>query len=731
MTTAGNPSRTRAGRTRVPLWRRYELWLSILILAAAAALSAREPFFIVDLRERVFDAYQRLWPRPYIPSPVRIIDIDEESLAKIGQWPWPRTRVAEMVAKARDAGAATIAFDMLFVEPDRTSPRLVLPRLSDAPPDIEAWLSTLEDHDERFADVIATVPTVAGFALVPEPSPARPLLKASFAFSGESPKPFLTRYSGAVTTLPVIVAAAVGNGALNVTLAQGGIVRRLPMLLRLDDQIYPSLVTEALRVVQDVDTIVVESAGGSGEAALRSATGITHVRIGAFTVPTDAEGHVWAYFTEPVPERYIPAWKVLAGEMRPDALAGMIVLVGSTALGLQDMHATPLGQVASGVSMHAQVLEQIVNGIHLGRPDWAKGAELVLLLGLGAFVLLLGERVGAVLTALFGGFAVAAAVGTSWYAFSRYALLFDPVFPALAVLSVYIVYSLMRHLRAEREQRWIRGAFSSYISPHLVDQLVTSPDQLSLSGERRELSFVFTDLAGFTGLIETSEPTAIVPVLNTYLDGMIRIAFDHNGTVDKIVGDAVHVMFGAPIADTRQADNAVACALAFDAFARRFAEEQQAKGVPFGETRIGVNSGSAIVGNFGGRQRFDYTAHGDAINTAARLEGANKYLGTLILVSEDTVRQCSRFTGRPVGDIVLKGKSRPVRIYEPLTEDSAARPANAAYLQAFEAMVRGDPDAKDRFAVLAAEHADDGLVAFHHHRLSNGEAGTTIRLSGK
>jgi adenylate cyclase len=193
----------------------------------------------------------------------------------------------------------------------------------------------------------------------------------------------------------------------------------------------------------------------------------------------------------------------------------------------------------------------------------------------------------------------------------------------------------------------------------------------------------------------------------------------------------VHAMFGAPVADPAQADNAVACALAFDAFACRFADDQQAKGVPFGVTRIGVNSGSAIVGNFGGEQRFDYTAHGDAINTAARLEGANKYLGTLILVSEDTVRQCSRFTGRPVGDIVLKGKSRPVRIYEPLSEAAAATPATAAYAAAFKALAKGDPATRERFAALRTAYPDDGLIAFHHGRLSNGDTGTMIRLTEK
>lgn len=717
---------------------RLQTLIPLIVLAAATVFALREPFFVVALRESVFDAYQRLRPRVYQPVPVTIVDIDEASLNRLGQWPWPRLRLAELVERLRDAGAAAIVFDMLFAEPDRTSPSVWSGIGRGAPP-AAAGGGAMEDFDQRFAAALAQAPTVTGFALVNRAEGAPPARHAGFAFVGGDPRPFVPGYAGAVNSLPLLERAAAGNGALNVGIAAGGVIRRVPLLLALGDELYPSLVAEALRVAQRADTYVVKTAGGGGEASFGgTATGITHVRIGAYAVPTDSRGAVWVSYTEPEPRRYLPAWTVLDGSADRDRLQGAVVLIGSTAAGLQDLHATPLALALSGVGIHAQVIEQIMLGIHLNRPDWAKGAEVLLMLGLAALLLLLGGRIGAMATAVIGSLATLAAFAASWVAFREHRILIDPLFPAAAVLVTYIVFSLIRTLHSEREQRWIRKAFASYMSPKLVKQLVENPQELRLTGERRELSFLFTDLEGFTSLIEQAEPSLIVPVINAYLDGMIRIAFDHDGTVDKVIGDALHVMFGAPVADAAHAGRAVACALAIDRFAHAFARQQRAAGIPFGETRIGVNSGSAIVGNFGGDLKFDYTAHGDAINTAARLEGANKYLGTRVLVSEHTVALCPDFTGRPCGSLTLKGRSRPIRVYEPIDgtpdvggSDYRTAAAVARYGDAFRLLEAGDAAALAAFAAIVAAHPDDRLAAFHLARLRRGERGGAIVLADK
>lgn len=709
--------------------------IPLIVLAAATLFALREPFFVVALRESVFDAYQRLRPRVYQPLPVKVVDIDDASLARLGQWPWPRARLADLTDRLHRMGASVVVFDMLFAEPDRTSPSNWPALWSKAPPLPEGWLDRLENFDDTFAAALARAPTVTGFALVSRAEGRAPARHAGLAFVGEDPRPFVPSYRGAIPSLSQLERAAAGNGALNVGIAAGGVLRRVPMVLALGDDIYPSLVAEAIRVAQRADTYVIKTAGASGEASFGdSRTGITHIRIGAYIVPTDSHGAVWVSYTPPDRRRDLPAWTVFDGSVDPAAIRGAIVLVGSTAAGLQDLHATPLAVALSGVGIHAQVIEQILLGIHLNRPDWAKGAEVLLMLGLAALVLLLGARIGAMWTAIIGSAATGAAFAASWYAFREQRILIDPLFPAAAVLVTYIVFSLIRTLHSEREQRWIRKAFASYLSPKLVKQLVENPGELRLTGERRELSFLFTDLEGFTSLVEQAEPTRIVAVINAYLDGMIRIAFDHDGTVDKVIGDALHVMFGAPVADPDHARRAVACALAIDRFCHAFAARQRQAGIPFGETRIGVNSGTAMVGNFGGELKFDYTAHGDAVNTAARLEGANRYLGTRVLVSEDTVALCPGFVGRPCGSLTLKGRTRPVRVYEPLdpADRSYAEPAAAAaYRDAFRWLDAGDPRAEAALADIVARWPEDRLAAYHLARLARGERGTAIVLVGK
>jgi adenylate cyclase len=270
-----------------------------------------------------------------------------------------------------------------------------------------------------------------------------------------------------------------------------------------------------------------------------------------------------------------------------------------------------------------------------------------------------------------------------------------------------------------------------YFSPNLVKQLLESPDSLNLDGERRELTFVFTDLADFTPLVESLPPSVIVALLNEYLDEMTKIVFRLGGTVDKVVGDAVHAIFGAPMKQADHARLGVTCALEMDAFAEKFRTRKLADNIPLGATRIGVHTGLAMVGNFGGEQYFDYTAHGDAINTAARLEAANKYLGTRICISEDTAQEITGFTGRPIGTVLLPGKTGELKLYEPLVAERMESSAIRAYLEAFAKLEAADPSAKQAFAAAVGEYGDDPLATFHLTRTLAGETGINITLADK
>ena len=284
-------------------------------------------------------------------------------------------------------------------------------------------------------------------------------------------------------------------------------------------------------------------------------------------------------------------------------------------------------------------------------------------------------------------------------------------------------------LREAAEQA--KANLSRYFSPNLATELAENPEFLKLGGERRDLTFVFTDLAEFTPLVENLDPMIVVPLLNEYLDHMTQIVFRHGGTTEKIVGDAVHAIFGAPKEQVDHAARGVACAMEMDEFAESFRKKKNAEGLALGVTRIGVHSGNAIVGNFGGDLFFDYTAHGDAINTAARLEGVNKYLGTRICVSASVASQIPDFHGRPVGTLTLKGKSEGLEVFEPLAPEAADSPQTEAYRKAFARLEAGDDGASQAFAALVGEFGEDPLATFHLKRLLAGEKGVEIAFDDK
>jgi len=416
--------------------------------------------------------------------------------------------------------------------------------------------------------------------------------------------------------------------------------------------------------------------------------------------------------------------------------AGKVVLIGADRP-LGDRHRTPFAAAQGpdagsrpGVVIHAHAVAQLLDG----RTAPALGAAT------RAALILLAAAVGMALAAadmptpgrVAGFVAALAALWVGGFALYRYG---GPMVPLLAPsvgftasAGIGLAY-VGRHARQQR--KFIRDAFKRYMSPTLVDQLVADPSRLKLGGERRELTFLFTDLAGFTSLTERTEPAILMPVLNEYLDEMCGILFKHGATMDKIVGDAVVGYFNAPLDQPDHRARAVATALEIDAFSRAFIERQKAKGLEFGITRIGVHTGVAVIGNFGGDKFFNYSAHGDMVNTAARLESVNKHLGTRICISGVTAAACSEIAFRPVGTLVLKGKKEGIEVFEPLADGLKAAPATAAYACAFELLRRNDPAAIDAFRKLLDNNPHDPLARFHLGRLERGDTGTVIVMEEK
>ncbi len=714
--------------------------LGVVALLSALALRTFDPGLLAELRFLVFDTYQELSPRPYEPAPVRVIDIDDGSLAIHGQWPWPRDLVAEMVARLGNAGAAVVALDIILAEPDRASPSRVMeswrtnPRLADLAGQFDlGGVAELPDNDAILADVIRQVPTVTAFALSRAGTDATPRLIAGLVNAGSPPQRFLESFAGAVVSLPVLETAASGNGSVGIGGGGNELIRRIPMLQRLRDEVYPTLPVEALRVAQGASTLITRASDASGEIVLSDFGGLTALRVGAFDIPLTADGNLWLHYTGTIPERSIPAAAILDGTADLQALvAGHIVFIGSSAAGLSDLRATPINDFEPGVLIHAQAVEQAILGWFLERPDWATGAESFVLIGLSLLMILLLPRVGALFGAIVGMIVVTATAVGSWLAFSEAKLLLDPTYPVLGGVAVYLVISAAMHVRTERERGFIRQAFTQYLAPALVGRLLEHPERLKLGGETRELTFLFSDIAGFTSFTEQSKPEVLVTLLNEYLDGMCAIVMQYGGTIDKIVGDAVHAMFNAPVDQPQHADLAVGCALALDRFAEDFRRRKVEQGLPFGLTRIGVNTGEVVVGNFGGSRRFDYTAHGDAINTTARVESVNKHIGTRVCITGETIQACRQpRTVRPVGALILKGKERPVEAYQPVDPDLVDATLLGEYQEFYETLSNGADGLADMAEDLTERYPDDPLIALHARRVANGERGVIIKLEEK
>ena len=685
-------------------------WLHILLpgamLAGALALRVADPPWVAWIQSQAFDVFLRASPRPYTPAPVRVLDIDEASLSRVGQWPWPRTTLARLVRRLQDAGASVVAFDAVFAEPDRTSPARVIASWPADPSlrEIKARVALLPDHDAAFARAIAGGRVVLGFPMGGDASSPEPERPANFAVSGDPPAMFLAEFPGAVRNLPVLERSAAGVGCIGFVPEPDGILRRAPLLFNARGKVYPSLALEALRVAQGAKTIAVKSSGGSGARAGGQHTGIVMIKVGALKIPTDADGRFWLHFTREAPGRTIPAWKALEGAAEPGAFQGAIVFVGTSAQGLRDLRATPLDPAAPGVQAHAEVAEQVLlqeKHRFLTRPDWAPGAELSFLGALGLMLILLMRRLGPTWCAVLGLAAIAGSVIVSWNSFLYRGWLFDSVYSALCTLAIYIASSLITYLKSEAERRQVRSAFGQYLHPKLVAELARHPEKLQLGGVVRDMTVLFCDIRGFTTISEQYDAHGLTRVINRFLTPMSGIIMERMGTIDKYIGDCIMAFWNAPEDDPDHAANA--CASALEMHRRlgelnaRWEAEDRAAGRKFIAIHIGagLNSGPCLVGNMGSDQKFNYSVLGDDVNLASRLEGQSKTYGVETVIGPRTRELAPALAALELDLIKVKGKTKPVRIHALLGDAALAADAEFQRL------------AGEHAAMLAAYRAQD------------------------
>ena len=671
------PKSKRHSLSKFRNWVAYLIPLGLLVLAIA--LQAVAPPVLTQLQLMVFDEYQSLKPRVKTPLPVQVVDIDEESLAQLGQWPWPRNELARLVDVVSESGAAAVVIDVLLSEPDRLSPD-VLGRMLPDWPEYQAAREVILDrvsHDELLAQSLSRANSVLGFALDDDYHDEIPRMKAGLVKAGDPPDAFLPYFGGSISALPVLAEAANGYGAISLVPDADGVVRRASMLVSVAGHILPTLDAEALRVAQSASTYIVKSTNASGEQSFGSTGGVVGVKIGALSVPTDSQGRIWVRYADQISQS-ISARRLLSGDFDPAALAGKIVLLGSSAAGLSRPQPTPVLGVAPALEIRAQILETLISGEFLYQPDWAKGAEILSLVLLGLLLIWLLPRLGALWCALIGLVAIGTAIGGSWILFAQYNALISPIYFAFVIVLIYLTQSLQVYLASEKEKQEVRGAFGRYLSPVLVEQLANDPTMLRLGGEMRQVTVLFCDIRGFTRISEQLAPEELTQLLNRFLTPLTEVILNEQGTIDKYMGDCIMAFWNAPVNVPHHEDHACRAALqmleALEHLNHALQREAQESGGTSQVLKmgVGINSGSVLAGNLGSEQRFDYSILGDSVNLAARLEGQSKTYGVETLISEGTFSKTSGLAALELDLVQVVGKTEPVRIFTLVGDESVA-----------------------------------------------------------
>ena len=667
--------------------------VGLALLGALIALRIFDPVVVTNLRHQAFDVYQRVKPREVSKLPVSIIDIDDASLAQIGQWPWPRSTMADLLTKATQGGAVAIALDIVFSEKDRLSPKNIAQNNPNFSSDLRAELSKLPSNDAILAAAIAKSRVVLGQTSVrsnnTDASSSQVIPDVQHAFLGKDPTPYLLKFPDLLQNLPELEKVGAGRGVFTVRPDPDGIHRRLPLVMMVQDKIRLGLSTELLRI----------ATGGGAFAVRTDDAGISGVVVAKQLLKTDQNGSVWPYFSPSSRTRFVSAADILTGKMPATRLRGHLVFVGTSAIGLEDFRANPTGVPMPGVEIHAQVLENILSKNLLVRPNYAVGVELVVIAALGLLVILLVPALGALLTIGSTLVLISGYIGISYYYFHTERLLLDPAYPTVAALLVILLMASANYIREERQRREIRSAFGQYVSPALVSQLADNPDQLKLGGETKELSVLFSDVRGFTTISESykTNPQGLTQLMNSFLGVLSDAILHHRGTIDKYMGDAVMAFWNAPLDEKDHAGDSCRAALKMMADVeqlnqQRIADAEDGEEVLPINVGIGINTGSCVVGNMGSGNRFDYTALGDTVNLGSRLEGQSKTYGVDIVLGALTAEAVSdRFAVLELDLIRVKGKNEPERVFglfgdEEMAENTdfkAARALNKSMITAY------------------------------------------------
>jgi adenylate cyclase len=649
-----------------------------LTLASLYIYSLNLPFFhLLELKS--YDIKVRSRGERPLTGQVVIVAVDEKSLKEKGRWPWPRTFMADLTDKISQAGAAVIGFDIFFPEKDRYVPFTTVKEaakkkdLSDInSKTLIKWLEEVGNSDRLFAEsILRSERAVLGYFVYSEGDRAGDTAEKLTAEEMElldfSQYPIMQRFDDPGNPVPLRRMVSVGlslPGFVNAANSAGyvsfvpevdGVVRWVPMVMQLEEFLFPPLSLQMLREATQLPL------------AVRIAPfGVDGLKLGENVFPTSETGDFLInYFGPAFTFTHFSASDVLEGRVGKKELENKIILVGGTAAGIHDIHTSPYGPLYPGVEVHANIIENLIQQDFMLRPDWLSIFDIAMILVSGILLGWISIHFKAYAMALVLISGVIGYLGFDYFLFTQKGLWINTIYPVFTQIFVYSGITVFKFGFEEREKRFIKGAFSQYLAPAVVNQLVDNPTLLKLGGERKELTAFFSDVAGFSTISEKLSPEDLVHLLNVYLTEMTDIIKKYEGTVDKFEGDAIIAFFGAPIPYKDHARRTCLVALEMQERLAQLREGWKQEGKAELYMRIGVNSGPAVVGNMGSLTRMDYTMMGDSVNLAARLEGVNKQYKTETMISGFTYEQAKEFVEvRELDRIRVVGKNEPVKIYE-------------------------------------------------------------------
>jgi len=628
----------------------------------------------------VYDARLRLTTKGGVDERIVILDIDEKSLAEIGRWPWSRDKMAALVTRLFDSyGVSILGFDVVFAEADSSSGLASLEAIAES--DLKgdaAFQSTFKrlrsglDYDRRFAEALSNRPVVLGYYFtnidkshrsgsLPEP------VIQSGTFKGKTIA--FTTWSGYGGNLPEFQKSAVNAGHFNPMVDFDGVSRRVPMLVEHEGKYYESLSLAMVRSLLGKPPLVPGYAEPSALSS-RSYSGLEWLELptarGTMRIPVDENvASLIPYRGAQGSFRYFSAADALKGRLKLEQLKGKIVLLGTTAPGLMDLRATPVGSTYPGVEIHANLVAGILDASIVQKPPYVLGAD-VLLLSLATLLLAFLLPVLSPLRATFLALGTLCAVSALNFFLWSSGLAMPMAAVLSAILALYALNMSWGYFVESRSKRQFTELFGQYVPPELVDEMARDPERYSMEGKNEELTVLFSDVRGFTSISEGLDPKELTQLMNEYLGAMTQVVQKNRGTLDKYIGDAIMAFWGAPVADADHARHAVTTALEMQAELRKLDEPFKERGWPALHIGVGINTGTMTVGDMGSKVRKSYTVMGDAVNLGSRLESITKQYGVGIIVSDSTRVLVKDLVYRELDRVRVKGKDEPVGIFEPL-----------------------------------------------------------------